>query len=304
IDREGKIVVIFGRARRAGRERMGRNNLMRRPPKYVHGFIDRHGRPRFYFRRAGFKRVPLPGLPWSPEFMEAYQLALDDTPRVEIGARRTKPGTVASAVAGYFGSSAFAGPAETTRPTRRKILERFRAEHGDKGIATLARVHVERMVSAKAGTPGTALNFLVALRALMQHALAVGLRANDPTAGVRGPKFRSGGFYAWTEEDIAAFEAKHAIGSRARLALALLLYTAQRRADVIQMGRQHLPDSLIHVRQSKTGATLAIPIHPELRAVLDATPAEHLTFLTTTGGKPFGSRLCSWSAQGCLPAVG
>ena len=142
-------------------------------------------------------------------------------------------------------------------------------------------------MSAKAGTPGTALNFLVALRALMQHALAVGLRANDPTAGVRGPKFRSGGFYAWTEEDIGAFEAKHPIGSRARLALALLLYTAQRRADVIQMGRQHVRDGVIHVRQSKTGATLAIPIHPELRAVLDATPAEHLTFLTTTGGKPF-----------------
>ena len=74
-------------------------HLMRRPPKYVHGFIDRHGRPRFYFRRAGFKRVPLPGLPWSPEFMEAYQVALDDTPRAEIGARRTMPGTVASAVA-------------------------------------------------------------------------------------------------------------------------------------------------------------------------------------------------------------
>src|SRR5262249_46397618 len=102
----------------------------------------------------------------------------------------------------------------------------------------------------------------------------------DPTAGVRSPKFRSSGFYAWTEEDIAAFEARHSIGSRARLALALLLYTAQRRADVIQMGRQHVRDGLIHVRQSKTGATLAIPVHPDLRAVLDATPADHLTFLT------------------------
>jgi len=73
-------------------------HLMRRAPQYVHGFIDRHGRPRFYFRRAGYKRVPLLGLPWSPEFMEAYQAALDETPRVQIGAKRTKPGTVASAV--------------------------------------------------------------------------------------------------------------------------------------------------------------------------------------------------------------
>ena len=30
-------------------------------PSYVHAFIDRHGKPRFYFRRAGFKKTPLPG---------------------------------------------------------------------------------------------------------------------------------------------------------------------------------------------------------------------------------------------------
>jgi len=131
------------------------------------------------------------------------------------------------------------------------------------------------------------MNFLAALRALMRHALAIGLRVDDPTSGVRGPKYRSAGFYSWTEEDIAAFEARHQVGTRARLALALLLYTAQRRADVIRMGRQHVRDGVIHVRQSKTGATLVIPLHPELRAVVDATPAEHLTFLTTREGRQF-----------------
>src|SRR5260221_2916859 len=260
--------------------------LMRRPPKYVHGFIDRHGKPRFYFRRPGFERVALPGLPWSPDFMAAYEAALAETPRVEIGASRTKPGTVTAAVAGYFGSLAFASLAAGTRRTRRQILERFRAEQGEQGIATLGRAHVERMVNTKAATPGAAMNFLVALRALMRHALTVGLRGDDPTVGVRSPKYRSGGFYPWTEDDIAAFERKHPIGSRARLALALLLYTAQRRADVVQMGRQHVRNGLIHVRQSKTGVMLAIPLHPELRAVLDATPAEHFTFLTTAGGRP------------------
>ena len=63
------------------------------------------------------------------------------------------------------------------------------------------------MVNAKAGTPGEALNFLVALRTLMRHAITAGLRADDPTIGVRAPKYRSAGFYTWTEEDIAAFEA-------------------------------------------------------------------------------------------------
>jgi hypothetical protein len=47
-----------------------------RRPKYTHGFIDRHGKPRFYLRRPGHKKVPLPGLPWSEPFMRAYQAAL------------------------------------------------------------------------------------------------------------------------------------------------------------------------------------------------------------------------------------
>jgi hypothetical protein len=79
-------------------------HLMSRPPKYVQGFIDRHGKPRFYFRRSGFKQVPLPGLPWSPEFMVVYQAAVQATPR-EIGASRTVPGTVNDATVRYFLSS-------------------------------------------------------------------------------------------------------------------------------------------------------------------------------------------------------
>jgi hypothetical protein len=56
-------------------------NLMRRPPKYVQGFIDRHGKSRWYFRRPGFKRTPLPGLPWSPEFMASYEEAFNHQTR-------------------------------------------------------------------------------------------------------------------------------------------------------------------------------------------------------------------------------
>jgi integrase len=278
--------------------------VMRRLPKFVHGFIDRHDKPRFYFRRAGHKKLPLPGLPWSPEFMAAYQEAIEGAPRVQIGANRSRTGTVAAAVAGYFGSASFAmGLADSTRRTRRRILERFREQHGDKGIATLGKVHVERMVNAKAGTPGEALNFLVAIRALMRHVITAGLRADDPTIGVRAPKYRSVGFYTWTEEDIAAFEARHPKGTQARLALALLLYTAQRRADVVRMGRQHVREGLLSVTQAKTGTTLAIPLHPELRAVLEATPAENMSFLVTREGKPFHPDAFShWFKRKCTEA--
>ena len=121
--------------------------------------------------------------------------------------------------------------------------------------------------------------------------------------GVRSIKIRSDGIYTWSEDDIVAFEAMHPIGSRARLALALLLFTAQRRGDVIRMGRQHIRDGTIHVTQRKTGAVLAIPIHRDLAAIIDAAPSDHLTFLVTRDGSPFsdagfGNLFREWAVAG------
>src|SRR4051795_7483680 len=83
--------------------------LMARPPKYVHGFIDRHGKPRFYFRRAGFKKVALPGLPWSTEFMARYQqlIATEKPMRLDIGADRVLPRSLRALAIAYYGGPAF-----------------------------------------------------------------------------------------------------------------------------------------------------------------------------------------------------
>ena len=102
-----------------------------RLPKYVHGYLDRHGRPRHYLRMHGRKKVPLPGMPFSTQFMDAYQAALEAAPPVVIGLKRSVPGTVAEAVARYLGSAAFVTFAVTTQAMRRAILQRFRDEHGD-----------------------------------------------------------------------------------------------------------------------------------------------------------------------------
>src|SRR5207302_10655570 len=119
--------------------------------------------------------------------------------------------------------------------------EAFRREHGEKRVFTLQVRHIADMVAGKAAkTPAAAQGFLKTIRALTQFCLGIGMIDFDPAAAVKSVKLRSGGIYTWTEADIAAFEAKHPIGSRARLALALLLYTAQRRSDVIRIGRQHL----------------------------------------------------------------
>ncbi len=82
------------------------------------------------------------------------------SPRIEIGASRTKPGTINALVVSYFNSMAFQAFAPETRRTRRNILERFRAEHGDKRSALLKREHVNVMFAKKAATRFAARNWL------------------------------------------------------------------------------------------------------------------------------------------------
>jgi integrase len=210
---------------------------------------------------------------------------------------------VAAAVVSYLNSVVFKDLAAETQRTRRNILERFRQQHGDKRIALLQRRHVEDMIVARVGTPQAANNFLKTVRALMRHCITHGMCVDDPTREVRGVKVKTDGYRTWSEPDIEAFETAHPIGSRARLALALLLYTAQRRSDVIRMGRQHVRTGALSVRQQKTGRTLEIPIHPTLQAILDATPTDHLTFLTTQAGKPFSpAGFTNWFRDRCNEA--
>ena len=259
---------------------------MRRPPKYVQGFIDRHGKPRFYYRRAGFKTLALPGLPWSPPFMAAYEAALAGQP-AEIGSARTNPGTVRALAVSYFNSSDFSSLKPSSQAIYRGLIDRFCIQYGDNRVAGLKREHVMRLMAARAGRPGAANALRKVLRALMKHAVEIGLRADDPTRDVRAIRVKSDGFHSWNDDEIAQFEKRHPTGTPARLALALLLYTGQRRSDVVRMGPQHIRNGVLGVRQQKTGFELAIPVHSTLAAVIAETTTYHLTFLTNQFGRPF-----------------
>src|SRR5262249_7021749 len=258
-------------------------------PKYVKAYVDkRDDRAYYYLRRPGCPHVRLPGLPWSPSFMAEYEKAMA-CPRTAIGARRIKPGSVAAVVAAYLDSQAsFGAKSAGTQRMRRGILERFRAAYGDRPFALLPPEWIEALLDSK--PPHAARSWLATLRSLCQFALKPARRylRSDPTANIKLRAIKGDGFHTVTEDEIAKFEAHYPIGTKPRLAFALLLYTAQRRSDVVRMGRQHIRDGVLTVKQQKTGVTLAIPVHPHLQAVLDATPGEHLTFLVTATGKPYG----------------
>jgi integrase len=276
---------------------------MRRPPKYVHGFIDRHGKPRFYVRRKGYAKVPLPGLPWSPEFMEARARALEGQPPVEAGRTRFKSGTMDALALSYLAAPAFTTLAENSRLTYRRAIERFCRQHGSKQAGGLQRQHIVKLMGALTDRPQAANQLRKILRALMQHAVEIGLRTDDPTRDVKLIRVKSDGFHSWTEGEINQFETRWPIGSRERLALALLLFTGQRRSDVNRMGPQHVEDGMLRVRQDKTGTELLIPVHSKLQEVIEATPSGHLNFILTQDGRPLrlGS-FSNWFKKACIAA--
>lgn len=256
--------------------------------KYVHEFIDRHGTVRRYFRKNG-RRIALPGLPGSREFMEAYQEALDGAakPRADIGAARTTAGTVSALIAAFYLSAGYKQLAAITQKTYRNRLERFREPHGDKRWAHIQTAHIRKLIDEVAERPGVANELLKTVRILARFAVERGYRADDPTHGLKTLKVKSEGFTTWSEDDIAKFEAHFDLGTRQRLALALMLYTGQRRGDAVRMGRKHVRDGVLSIIQSKTGTQVDIPMHPDLTAAIATGPVGLSHFLVTDYGKPF-----------------
>jgi integrase len=272
--------------------------------RYVQSFTSAGG-VYHYFRKRGSPRIPLPGLPGSSEFMEAYQTALAAAPDAIGRALRSAPGSISAALSEYYQSGTFRGLTGGTPQKRLAILERFREQYGHKPLASLPKEFVAALLDGM--PPHAARNWLKAVRHFVRWAESRKLMRTDPTLGIRLRTPRSQGHHSWSENEIATFEAHHPVGSNARLAFALALYTAQRRSDVIKIGRQHIRDGVLTLRQQKTKTLLAIPVHPELAAIIDATPnIGQLTLLTTRFGKSyagngFSTQFRSWCDAAGLP---
>jgi integrase len=193
----------------------------------------------------------------------------------------------------YFDSPAFTTMDASTQKKHRGIAEAIVQDHGERKIRDLRRAHIETILSQKAATPGAANNWLQVLRRMMRVAVAKRLRDDDPCIGVQGLRYVSTGHATWSEEDIEKFERHYPVGSVPRLAMALMLYTGCRISDAVLLGRQHVKHGLIpytqHKNRNRKPITLTIPVHAELARIIEATPAQHMTFLATGFGRPFKS---------------
>jgi len=269
---------------------MGRSSSpLRRPPKYCHWKTNGKGQGFWYYERQGFTRARLPGLPWSPEFMRAYETAAKAS-RDEIGLERTIPRTLGAVIVSYYSSAAWRSLAPATQRTYRGVLEALREAHADKPLAGLQREHIKALAEEKArlGGPTAANRLLSILAILLDLALDLGWTRANPARTVKKLRHRGEGFHTWAEDEVAAFRQRWPLESRQRLAFELLLCTAQRSADVRQMRSSQVGEGSVSLSQQKRKTPLRIPLLPELRAALAAAPViGSATILVTAFGRPF-----------------
>ncbi|MEN3176398.1 tyrosine-type recombinase/integrase [Gluconobacter sp. OJA] len=276
---------------------------------YIQRFKDRHGKVRYYFRKKGQKSIPLPDLR-DPAFIAAYQAAASGAePRGLDAAKVTRTGSLRDVIESWYVTAHFKTLEESTKAVYRRLLERMRgADYAANPVLLMESRHVRMIMARHNDSPTTANRMLRLLSMLMEHAIHMGWAENNPTAGVPRMKIKSDGIHSWTDDEIARYEARWPSGTRERRALALLLYTGQRRSDVVKMGPRSLTGHGIHVRQQKTGTELVIPIHEQLRVELNQwQPSGAGTFLATEKGRPmsvnnFYNQFIDWCREAGLPA--
>jgi integrase len=261
--------------------------------RYVNEYRDRHGKVRRYFRRPGARAIPLPGLPGSIEFMAAYQAALAIVAPPLPSPKHVIAGSLAAVAAGYFRSADYANLSPTSQRSYRAALKPILAAHGHRLVRELPAEAARHIIEAiGAVRPGMANLTRSVLSKVMAYAMETGIRRDNPFAGLK--PYRLGTYHTWTDAEIAQFERRWPLGTRERLAFALLLYTGQRGGDVVKMLRSDIIDGRIRVAQDKvrkgTINELLIPIHPALARAMQAGPIVGMTHLiTSTRGTPIQS---------------
>lgn len=262
---------------------------------YLKAHRNRHGNMRYYVRRRGTALVRLPGPPTTPEGFAAYHAAVEaPAAPAKSTSQPAKSGAGRALLSEFYGSDYWRNTLKPiTQGNYRNVYERWANEWGANAVATLTRKDVQAMLDDRAATPSAARTFLKRLRILFDFAVEREYRADNPFRTVKLKPLATEGFIAWSDADIERFKARHAPGSKPRRAMALLLYTTQRRSDVHRMAASDVVEGCIAVTQTKgrkgiAPVQLLVPIHPELLAELAQAP-EGPAFITTAYGNPFSA---------------
>ena len=275
-----------------------------RPPHLV-SERSRHGALLWYVRKGHGQRIRLREPFGSDPFWAEYRAALEGAPQA-TAAGKAAPQSFAWAINRYRASAAWGALSKASRKQRDAIYKSLEKTIGREPLGRITETTIDNSMNARRDRPHSANNFLKAMRGFYAWAAGDGkLVGSDPTRSAHMLKGQNDaiGFHTWTSDELAKFEAQWPLGTRARLAFDLLLYTGLRRGNVVKLGRQHVRDGLITIRTEKTGTVVCLPIPPVLAASIDATKTGDLTYLVTRNGTPFVKEgFGNWFGEVCRAA--
>jgi integrase len=283
-------------------------------PPHVYAVKDRHGKQRFRYVRKGHRSAYLPGGPGTAEFHTAYATIIAQAPITPAPASPKKPAprSLDDLIARFKQSSEWQRKGARTCYKQARILERFADREDQKGrryglrpVAAITVIWLDKIHAGMASTPAAANELRKVLCGVMDHAVRLGWRTDNPARLVRN--YQEGeGLHTWTDAEIEQYRARHPLGTTARLALELALNTAARRCNAAALTRDDIQGGRIVIQHAKGNNTASVPMLTSTRAALEALPAAPIRHLIVTQhGKPFsvpglGNKMRQWCDEAGL----
>jgi len=279
---------------------------------------------RVYVRRGKQKKIRIKSPKGTAEFAREYTAALDrlDGHRTPVAATLVAPkGSLGWLAGKYFSSAQFKGLNKRSQATRRGILMSCLAEPPKPGSSAamkdcpISKVNastIMMLMERKEGLPGAANNRKKYLSAMFRWGVK-NLRddvKSNPCRDAEKISYSTDGFHTWSMDEVKQFLTRHPIGTKAALALGLMMFTGARSEDAITFGRQHTRSGALRYIPKKTlyrrRKTVEKPILPILATLIEASPVGDLTFLITEHGRPFtekgiGNKMRQWCDEADLP---
>lgn len=249
-------------------------------PKHVHCVKTRHGKTLYYFQKGRGSKTPgprsrLPDDPHDPEFWKALRAAQ--------GLATDEPGTFTALIHAYRESPEYGALSDASRRDYDRYLDQIKKRWGKLLVRGLKPSAVLDWRDLLAGTPSAADHMVSVLRTLIQWGIPRDYSDTNAAASIKKLAKAGDGYRPWPQW---AFDLVSEHGPPPMVkAVALGLYTGQRRGDVVAMRAEHIQGGVIHVVQSKTGKALDVPLHRDLTAALENVHEGAL--VTTTAGAPY-----------------
>jgi integrase len=204
------------------------------------------------------------------------------------------PGTLGALIAAYHRSPEFLELAPRTRADYQKVFDYLRPLDGDALLGITSAYVIEvRDAAFQAHRRRFANYVLSVLRLLLKWGAVRDLVETNQAATVpklRRPRGTPQANRAWDPDECDVVLA--AASGGLKVGIALGMFAGMREGDVIRAQRSIYDGSWLRWSQGKTGSLVELPVHPQLKTILDAESESRihivaLTLVANQSGRPY-----------------